>query len=123
MALKLKPLDWIASSKKDLLGFPKAVCREIGIALTVAQYGGRHFSVKTWKGSGSGVFEVVERHDRNAYRAVYTVRLQDFIYVLHCFQKKSVKGKKTPQPDIDLVNTRLKTAQEHHVAQKKGRKP
>lgn len=121
MALKLKPLNWVASSKKDLLGFPKAVRREVGIALTVAQYGGRHTSVKAWKGSGSGVFEVVESHDGNAYRAVYTVRLQEFIYVLHCFQKKSVKGKKTPQPDIDLVNARLKNAREHRAAQ--GRKP
>ena len=120
MALQLRPLNWIGSSKKDLLGFPKAVQREIGVALTVAQYGGRRTSVKPWKGSGSGVFEVVESHAGNAYRAVYAVRFQEFIYVLHCFRKKSVKGKKTPQPDIDLVKARLKTAQEHRAAQ--GRK-
>lgn len=89
-----KPLDWIGSSKKDFLMFPKPAVVEMGTALGVAQFGGRHPSAKPWKGLGSGVLEIVEQHDGNTYRAIYTVRFADRIYVLHAFQKKSPKGVK-----------------------------
>jgi len=106
-----KPLDWVGSSKKDFLAFPGPVKDEMGNALGVAQYGGKHPSAKPWRGQGPGVFEVVEDHDGDTYRAVYTVRFKDMVYVLHAFQKKSPSGIKTAQIDVDLVQRRLKVAQ------------
>jgi phage-related protein len=111
-----KPLDWVGSSKRDFLAFPGPVKDEMGNALGVAQFGGKHPSAKPWKGQGPGVFEVVEDYDRNTYRAVYTVRFREVVYVLHAFQKKSPKGIKTAQVDIDLVTRRLKAAQKDYEA-------
>src|SRR5206468_8223714 len=84
-----KLLFWIGSSKTDLLEFPEAVKDEVGAALSVAQFGGKHPKAKPWKGEGPGVLEVVEDHRGNTYRAVYTVRFKEAVYVLHAFQKKS----------------------------------
>ena len=111
-----KPLFWIGSSKSDFLQFPEAVKDEIGTALSVAQFGGRHPSAKPWKGEGPGVLEIVEDHRGNAYRAIYTVKFENAAYVLHAFQKKSPKGIKTAQTDVDLVSRRLKTAGEDYEA-------
>ena len=109
-----KPVYWMGSSKSDLLGFPEEVVSEMGYALGVAQLGGKHPAAKVWKGEGGGVFELVERFDGDAYRAVYTVRFEGMIYVLHAFQKKSPSGIRTAQTDIDLVGERLKRAREHY---------
>lgn len=106
-----KPLNWVGASKKDFLGFPGPVKDEMGNALGLAQFGGKHPSAKPWKRLGSGVFELVENHDGDAYRAVYTVRFKEVIYVLHAFQKKSPKGIKTADIDVNLVERRLKVAQ------------
>lgn len=106
-----KPLDWVGSSKKDFLGFPEPVKDEMGNALGLAQFGGKHPSAKPWKGQGPGVFEVIEDHDGNTYRAVYTVRFKEVVYVLHAFQKKSPKGIRTAQTDIGLIKRRLLAAQ------------
>jgi len=111
-----KPLDWVGSSKKDFLSFPEPVKDEMGNAFGLAQFGGKHPSAKPWKGHGPGVFEVVDDHDGDTYRAVYTVRFKEVIYVLHAFQKKSVKGIKTARIDVDLVERRLKAAQQDHEA-------
>lgn len=110
----IKPIDWIGSSKKDLIGFPDPVVHEIGVALLVAQYGGKHPSAKPMSGLGAGVLEVVENHDGDTYRAVYTVRFKSRIYVLHCFQKKSKRGIKTPKAEMDVVRARLKLAEADH---------
>jgi len=75
-----------------------------------------HPSAKPWKGQGSGVFELVEAYDGNAYRAIYTVKFREVIYVLHAFQKKSSKGIKTSGRDIDRVQQRLKAAREDYEA-------
>ena len=64
------------------------------------------------RGVGAGVFEIRARYDTNTYRAIYTVKLGDTIYVLHAFQKKSVRGIRTPKREIDLIKQRLKMAQE-----------
>lgn len=109
-----KPLDWVGSSKKDFLGLPELVKDEMGNALGLAQFGGKHPSAKPWKGQGSGVFEVVEDHEGDTYRAVYTVRFKEVVYVLHAFQKKSPKGIRTAQVDVDLVERRLKVAQQDY---------
>jgi phage-related protein len=118
-----KPLFWIGSAKTDLLEFPEAVKNEIGVALSVAQFGGKHPKAKPWKGQGSGVLEIVEDHRGDTYRAVYTVRFERAVYVLHAFQKKSPKGIKTSQTDVEMVSRRLKAATEDYEARYgKGKK-
>jgi|ERR1700683_221115 len=109
-----KLLFWIGSSKSDLLEFPDAVQDEIGVALSVAQFGGKHPKAKPWKGEGAGVLEIVEDYRGDAYRAVYTVRFENAAYVLHAFQKKSPKGIKTAQSEVDLISRRLKAAGEDY---------
>ena len=110
----LKPIHWVVSSKKDLLGMPSDVVDVFGFALHLAQSGRKHIQAKPLKGfGGSGVLEVVEDHESATYRAVYTVKLEERVYVLHCFQKKSNKGIETPKHDIALIRQRLKAALEH----------
>lgn len=93
----------------------------MGFALYLAQIGQTHGGAKPLRGfGGAGVLEVAEDHDGNTYRAVYTVRLDRAIYVLHAFQKKSRKGIKTPQGDIELVRRRLRVAEQEHEARKRG---
>ncbi len=115
-ALGEKPVHWIGSAKKDFLAFPHPVRSEMGYALGVAQYGGKHPRAKPWKGEGSGVFEIVEYHDGDACRAIYTVRFENAVYVLHAFQKKSPSGRRTAQTDVALIRERLKCAREDHKA-------
>jgi phage-related protein len=111
-----KLLLWIGSSRNDLLKFPEAVKDEIGVALSVAQFGGKHSRAKPWKGLGSGVLEIVEDYRGDTYRAVYTVRFEKAAYVLHAFQKKSPRGIKTAHADVELVSRRLKLASEDYEA-------
>jgi phage-related protein len=111
-----RPLDWGGPSKRDFLGFPAPAKDEMGNALGLAQLGGKHPSAKPWKGQGPGVFELVEDHDGNTYRAVYTVRFKEVVYVLHAFQKKSPTGIKTALLDVDLVARRLKIARQDYEA-------
>jgi phage-related protein len=117
-----KPVFWVGSAKSDLLEFPDAVKDVIGNVLSVAQFGSKHPKAKPWKGEGAGVFEIVEDHRGNTYRAVYTVRLEGAIYVLHAFQKKSPKGRKTAHSDIELISQRLKTAGKDYEA-RYGKRP
>ena len=105
-----KPLFWVGSARDDLLRFPEPVKDAMGIALSVAQFGGKHPAAKPWKGAGPGVFEVVADHRSGTYRAVYTVRFRKALYVLHAFQKKSPKGVKTARADVELIAQRLRMA-------------
>ena len=88
----------------------------MGFALWVAQRGDKPAQAKPLKGvvSGAGVLELVERHDGETYRVVYTVRFKDALYVLHSFQKKSKRGIKTPKHDVDVIRERLKAAEAHY---------
>ena len=113
----LKPLDFIGSSREDLREFPDEVKQDIGYALFEAQKGQKSEAAKPLKGfGGAGVLEIIERFDGDTYRAVYTVKFREVIYVLHCFQKKSKSGIKTPQQDINLIAQRLKAAEEDYNA-------
>lgn len=106
-----RPLEWIGSSKKDLMALPAQVVDVFGYALYLAQTGGRHDQAKPLRGFGSaGVLEVVEDWRGDAYRAVYTVRHSARVFVLHVFQKKSKRGAATPKADKDLIEERLKAA-------------
>ncbi len=93
----------------------------MGFALYQAQIGGMSGDAKPLKGfGGAGVLEIVEDHHGDTYRAVYTVKFERAIYVLHAFQKKSRKGIKTPQEDMDLVRRRLRIAEQDHNANTRG---
>ncbi|MBS0970812.1 type II toxin-antitoxin system RelE/ParE family toxin [Nissabacter archeti] len=106
-----KPLLWIGSSRKDLQTLPKEVQRFFGFALDFAQRGDKHDAAKVLKGfGGAGVLEVVDDDIGGTYRAVYTVRFEEAVFVLHAFQKKSKHGIATPKEDIDIIKTRLKVA-------------
>jgi phage-related protein len=84
-----------------------------GHAIDLAQAGGKHRDAKALSGFGSaGVLEVVEDFRSDTYRAVYTVKFAGWVYVLHCFQKKSKSGIKTPKEDMDMINARLKAAKQ-----------
>lgn len=109
----LKPIIWIGSSLRDLRALPASVQDYIGYALHLAQLGSKHRDAKVLKGfGGSGVQEIVVDYNRDTYRAVYTIRFTDRIYVLHAFKKKSKSGIATPKSDLELIERRLKQAQE-----------
>lgn len=109
----MRELVWVGSSLKDLKTFPKAVRRVMAYALLLAQRGDKHPNAKPLTGfGGAGVLEVVEDDDGNAYRTVYVITLPDAVYVLHAFQKKSKRGIKTPQPEIELIRDRLRRAEQ-----------
>ena len=112
MADKEKLLDWIASSYKNLMALPPDVRRRFGYVLSLAQMGDQDDASKVLKGfSGAGVLEVVEDDASGTYRAVYTVKFAEAVFVLHCFQKTSKSGVATPKPDMDLIRARLKVAE------------
>jgi len=111
----VKPLVWVGSSLKDLREFPDEVKDEMGFALYEAQCGLKPVAAKPLKGfGGAGVLEIVSDYQTDTYRAVYTVRLEGRVYVLHAFQKKSKKGIATPKADIELIKRRLRQAEELH---------
>jgi phage-related protein len=111
----MKPVHWVGNSREDLKDFPKEARREIGFALQAAQKGDKHPAAKPLRGfRGAGVLEIVEDYHGDTYRAVYTVRLAETIYVLHCFKKKSKSGIKTPKHLIDLIRARLQRAEEDY---------
>ncbi len=114
-----KQLYWVGGSKKALKAMPEEVKDTFGYALDLAQNGEKHSASKPLKGyKGAGVLEVVENDNGDTYRAVYTVKFYNAVYVLHCFQKKSKKGIATPKADLDLIKERLKAAEDHAKGKK-----
>ena len=104
-----RPVHWLGSSYNDLKMMPENVQDSFGYALHLAQQGKRHCRAKPFKVRGeSGVVELVEDYDGDTYRAIYTVKYADAVYVLHCFQKKSTTGIKTSVQDVNIVISRLK---------------
>ncbi len=111
MAEQEKPLEWIGSSHRDLMELPTNVRRFFGYALSLAQAGDQHETTKVLKNFASaGVLEVVENDAGGTYRAVYTVKFAEAVFVLHCFQQKSKRGIATPKKDMDIIRARLKVA-------------
>jgi phage-related protein len=112
MADKEKLLEWIGSSYKDLMALPTDVRRRFGYALSLAQMGDQDDAAKVLKGfGGAGVLEVVENDAGGTYRAVYTVKFAEAVFVLHCFKKKSKSGIATPKVDMNIIHVRLKVAE------------
>ena len=116
-----KGLEWIGTSRKDMQALPLPVRRTFGYALYAAQLGERPPDAKPLKGfGGAGVLEVMEDYRGDTYRAVYTVRFEGTVYVLHVFQKKSKHGIGTPKRELDLIRERLKRAESLYTGKNKG---
>ena len=110
----LKPVYWVGSSLKDLRACPEEVQDAVGYALFLAQEGTQqHPAAKPLKGALCGLVEVVADHASGTYRAIYTAKLANAIYVLHVFQKKATRGIATPKYELDLIKARLRWAQRH----------
>ncbi len=108
-----RSLGWII--KEDLKTFPREIQREVGQVIYAAQRGEEYPSVKALKGfGGRSVLEIVASAPAGTYRTVYTVRLQEAIYVLHAFRKKAKKGIATPQTEIELIRKRLLDAEQDY---------
>ena len=120
-----KPCIFLGSSLKDVAAFSREARADIGYALDIVQRGEEPLSAKALKGfGGRGVLEIVENYDSDTYRAVYTVRFAEIVYVLRCFQKKSAKGIATPQREIDLIKRRLLAAEADYATRTgKAEKP
>jgi phage-related protein len=111
----LKPVYWIGSSLDDLRRLGESVQDEIGYALYFAQQGRKHASAKVLKGfGGAGVVEIIDNDAGGTYRAIYTVKFEGVVYVLHVFQKKSKKGIGTPAVEIELIRRRFFAAAAHY---------
>lgn len=114
---------FVGSSRRDLTRFPEDVKDAVGHALYEAQCGLEPLKAKALKGFvGRGVLELIEDHDGSTYRAVYTVRFAEIVYVPHCFQMKSKSGIATPQKDIDLIRLRLKAAEADYETDEKAKR-
>ena len=110
--IPLRKVRWVGDSREQLQKFPSQVRKDIGHALYLVQTGQTPPSSKPMRGLESGVFEIVDDYDTNAYRAVYTVKIGRSLYVLHAFQKKSKRGIATPKKEIDQIKRRLRRAKE-----------
>ena len=113
----MRQLEWMGNSLKDLSRMPEDVRGEFGHGLFLAQIGLRHTNAKPYDGS----IELIERHDGDTYRCIYNVKIDDDIYVLHAFQKKSTSGIAVPKHDKEMIEARLKAAKQ--LAAEKRAKP
>jgi len=105
-----RPVIWVGSGKDDISALPGPVKASFGHRLRQVQNGEAPLDVKSLPQFGTGVLELRERFDRNAYRLMYVVNLKKAVYVLHAFMKKSKSGIGIPKPDAELIEARLKRA-------------
>jgi phage-related protein len=108
----LRSISWIKAARKDFEAFPARVIDRALDALTIVADGGTPDVAKPLAGLGAGVWELAIKERGDAYRAVYALQLEDDIWVVHAFQKKSTKGISTPRHEIDLVRERIKRLKE-----------
>ncbi|MCA9499232.1 MAG: type II toxin-antitoxin system RelE/ParE family toxin [Nitrospirales bacterium] len=106
----ITPVVWVGDAREQVQSFPKAVRADIGAALYDVQLGEKPPKAKPFKGVASGVLEIVTRFETDTYRTVYAVKIGQRVYVLHAFQKKSPKGKKTASLDVEMITRRYKEA-------------
>lgn len=107
MTRTTRPISWVSAARRAFEEFPEAVQALCLAALTIAAEGGKADTAKPIHGLGSGLFEVALAYRGNAFRAVYAVQLDEDVWVVHAFQKKSTKGIRTPKHEIDLVRDRI----------------
>lgn len=117
--LDKRPIVWMGSARRDLSAMPDKVRKNFGGALHAVQEGRSPEDGKPLKGKARGAVQLSDDYDGDTYRAVYTIELEETVYVLHCFQKKSKSGKATPLTDIDLIGLRLRDAKALHRQRKR----
>lgn len=118
-----KNVYFVGTSRKDLRTLPKGARAVFGYAILLAENGMKHPDAKPLTGfGGAGVLEVVDDLDGDTYRAVYTVKFGNTVYVLHAFKKKSKVGSRTPPRDMELIVKRFKEAEEHYKKSQASRK-
>lgn len=111
----MKPVHWMGSSLNDVREFPEEVLDEVGYSLYLAQLGEKGINAVPMVGfGGAKVLEVVIDDAGGTFRAVYTVKFAKAVYVLHAFQKKSVRGIATPRPDMNVIRIRLQNAEANY---------
>ena len=115
----IKPLVWVGDTRDQVQSFPREVRQDIGSALFDVQKGTKPPQAKPFKGVASGVLEIVTRFDTNTYRTVYAVKIAKRVYVLHAFQKKAPKGRKTATQDVEMIARRYKEAVDREKEQKR----
>ncbi len=112
----LKPVIWVGQARRELRSLPDGVRYRMGYALYLVQTGDRPRNAKPLKGfGGAGVVELIEDEEGSTYRAVYTVRFAEAVYVLHAFQKKATSGTATPKHTMELIRERLREAEARHA--------
>jgi phage-related protein len=104
-----RKISWIKAARRDFEELPKDVQSD---ALTVGAEGGKSDKAKPFQGVAGGVFEIALRYRGDAFRALYAVKIDADIWVIHAFQKKSKSGIKTPRMEVDLIHDRLKRLKE-----------
>ncbi len=109
----MRVISWIKAAQKDFEKFPLEARQKMIRALKIAAQGQKADIAKPMKGLGSGVYEIVLRHESSAYRVVYAVQIGADLWVIHAFQKKSKKGISTPKQDIDVIRERTKWLKEN----------
>ena len=112
MARRTRTISWIKPARKAFEKFPADVQDDMFDALSLAAEGSKADIAKPMKGLGSGVMEIALPYRGDAFRAVYCLQLDDDIWVIHSFQKKSKTGIKTPKQDIDVIKERIKRLKE-----------
>jgi phage-related protein len=110
--MRPRPVSWIKAARKEFEQFPEDVQSDMRDALTLAAEGQMSGKAKPFKGVEGGVFEIALRHRGDAFRAIYAVKIDVDIWVIHAFQKKSKSGVRTPQAEVDVIRERLKRLKE-----------
>lgn len=119
----MKKLIWVGSSYDDLKEFPTLVRSAVGYALFFAQEGKKHPHAKILSGMGNAaVIEIKENDQSGTYRLIYTLEIEEYVFVLHAFQKKSKSGIATPKKEIDMIKNRLKEVKTLYKALKERKK-
>lgn len=118
-AKKYATVVWEGDSKEVLQAFPKAARQNLGFELWRLQQGERPNDYRPLPSIGAGVFELRDQDERAWYRVIYLSRINDVIYVLHCFEKKS---REMPRRDFEKAKQRLKTVRARLVEEKRNEK-
>jgi phage-related protein len=112
MTRPTRPVSWIKQARKDFEAFPEGARLICLNALTIAAEGGKADIAKPLPELGRGTFEVTFTYQGEAYRLAYNVAVDADVWVLHAFHKKSTRGIKTSQRDLDVIRNRLRALKE-----------
>lgn len=116
--MAFKEVKWLGDSLKEVQGWPSGAQDSAGLTLTAVQYGAYPEGCEPLPDIGSNVHAIRTRQGKEQYRIIWLAKMEDYVYVLHAFHKKSKSGIATPKADKDLAKDRLKTLQQQK--RKKG---